>query len=124
MRKTECLTGWCAVLILLAGIAGCGAGEKSIHEYQIVITGSITPEPVEFTGSYTYENDDKLMTRDLSGSGSFSTTFQGKYLQQVRVQRALGEGLVSLSVYQDGEAIFESPSSSSNSMIIFTNEEK
>ena len=101
--------------------AGCDAGHRPVHDYQIAVNGSVLPEPVEFTGSYTYVADGQEITRDLSGAGSFSVSVESEFLRRVRVQRVLSVGVVSLVVYEDGEVIFESIPTDSAVAIVFTN---
>lgn len=99
----------------------CNAKDQQVHEYQIAVNGSVIPELVEFTGSYTYLADGQEITRDLSGAGSISLSLQSTFLKRVRVQRVLSVGVVSLVVYQDGEVIFETIPTDSAVAIVFTN---
>ncbi len=100
-------------------LVACGSGETGIHEYQIVVNGSTTPEPVNFTGSYACQQDGEERTVDISGSGTLSTSFQCGQLLHVRIQRVLGVGLVSLSVYKDGVAVFTTPPTNSVAPIVY-----
>lgn len=105
-----------AVVLLLAA---CESGGPGFDEYQIVVNGSTTPEPVNFTGSYACQQGDTERTVDISGSGTLSTSFQCEQLLHVRIQRVLGVGLVSLSVYKDGIAVYATPPTDSVAPIVY-----
>ncbi len=100
-------------------LQACEESGIRIYDYQIVINGSITPQPVQFVGSYTFELDGREATRDLSATGTASTSLQSSLLKRVRVQRLLGEGSIAMTIYQDGEVIFEAPARSSDKPIVF-----
>lgn len=108
-----------ALLAVVAG--GCSDPVARVRDYQIVVNGSTTPVAMEFTGSYTCASGNAEITRDLSGKGSFTTSFQCLYLKRVRVQLVYGTGLVSLAIYEDGKAIFESAPTDATTPIIFAN---
>lgn len=98
----------CVAVALLAG--GCGADQKlSKRNYSLVITGSVSPRPVTFSGSFQYLNNNQRVTRDLSGSGSFVASFFADELVYVRVNRTSEYGFYTLKVTRDGELEFESP---------------
>ncbi len=107
------------LIAMTLSLVACGSGETGIHEYQIVVNGSTTPEPVNFTGSYACQQEGEELTVDISGAGTLSTSFQCGQLLRVRIQRVLGVGLVSLSVYKDGVAVFTTPPTNSVAPIVY-----
>lgn len=110
----------CLVFFLVA-VSGCKDRSAQPHDYQIVVNGSTTPVPVVFTGSYVIQTNGVEHVHDLSGAGSFSTTFQGEYLTRVRLQVSSRTGLAALSVYEDGQLVFDSAPTDALTPIIFTN---
>lgn len=119
LTRKFCALGFVAVL------CACGGGEAPlVHTYTVTITGSITPAPVRYSGSYQYHVDGKRVTKDLSGAGSLTFDFEGEELAYVRVHRTSADGIISLSVFQDGETIFDSPPNSTRQPIIFTPREQ
>ena len=112
-----------ATLLAAVLLSACSSDDQKVHDYQIVVNGSSTPVPVNFTGSYTFVSNGEELTRDLSGAGSFSTSLQAGLLKRVRVQSVSGTGLVSLSVYEDGRALFESAPKDASTPIIYTAKE-
>ncbi len=96
----------CLLPLSLLLLAACGPSGPVSHDYQIVVNGSATPEPVEFTGSYACDQNGIEQIDDVSGSGTLSASFECETLLYVRIQRVLGKGLVSLTVYKDGVEVF------------------
>ncbi|MFK8029747.1 MAG: hypothetical protein AB8G18_05875 [Gammaproteobacteria bacterium] len=113
---------WGLLLVAALCLNACGSGDTQLHTYQIVVNGSTTPIPVEFTGSYACENAGSERIHDISGSGTMSASFECERLLHVRIQRVLGAGLVSLTVYKNGEAVFATPSTSSVAPIVYVPE--
>ncbi len=85
----------------------------------MVVNGSATPVPVNFTGSYACQETDGPRTVDISGSGTLTASFQCRQLLHVRIQRVLGVGLVSLTVYRDGRVVYSTPPTDSVAPIVF-----
>ncbi len=108
-------------LLLLAvfALVACGSDEPVSHDYQVVVNGSVTPDPVEFTGSYSCEQNGQEQISDVSGSGTLSASFGCDKLLYVRIQRVLGKGLVSLTVYKDGVAVFTTVPTNSVAPIVY-----
>jgi len=75
--------------------------------------------PVEFAGSYACQKGDEERITDISGTGTLSTSFQCERLLYVRIQRVLGVGLVSLTVYADGVAVYSTSPTDSVVPIVY-----
>lgn len=110
------------LFVTILGVSACGSGGTPLHTYQIVVNGSTTPTPVEFTGSYACEKAGSERIHDISGSGTTSASFECERLLHVRIQRVLGSGLVSLTVYKNGQAVFATPSTDSVAPIVYVPE--
>ncbi len=107
------------LLLAMLQLVACGSDEPVSHDYQIVVSGSATPEPVEFAGSYACEQNGQEHISDVSGSGTLSASFGCDSLLYVRIQRVLGKGLVSLTVYKDGIAVFTTVPTDSVAPIVY-----
>ncbi len=107
------------ILTIVGLLFACGQSGSEIHEFQIVVNGSTTPDPVNFTGSYACRDAGEQRTVDISGSGTLTTSFQCEQLLHVRIQRVLGVGLVSLTVYRDGQDVFSTPPTDSVAPIVY-----
>lgn len=107
-------------LLTLLLCSACGPSGPRLHAYQIVVNGSTTPVPVEFTGSYACEErDDSERIADISGEGTMSVSFECEQLLHVRIQRVLGEGLVSVTIYKDGAVVYSTTPSDSVVPIVY-----
>lgn len=109
-------------VVALLSLSACGAKGPQVHDFQIVVSGSATPVPVNFTGSYACSQNGEERIMDISGSGTLTTSFECAHLSYVRVQRVLGEGLVSLTVYKDGRAVYTTPPTDSTAPISYVPE--
>ena len=97
-------------LVALACLAGCGGGSapKTLHDYTVTVTASITPSPVAYTGNCLYVLNDKLLRLPLSGAGVQTENFSAHELKSMVINKRSGHGLMSVQVQRDGEIIFDS----------------
>lgn len=108
-----------SVLAAALVLSACGPQGPRLYTYQIVINGSTTPVPVEFTGSYACDGSTGERIYDISGEGTSSVSFECQQLLHVRIQRVLGAGLVSLTVYKDGVVVHSTTPSDSVVPIVY-----
>ncbi|MEM7081477.1 MAG: hypothetical protein AAF465_01900 [Pseudomonadota bacterium] len=103
----------------LLALTACGPSAPERHDYQIVVQGSATPVPVKFAGSYTCDNPGAEQVVDISGAGTTTHSFSCQTLRHVRIQRVIGQGLISVIVYEDGEVVFSTIPSSDDTPIVY-----
>ncbi len=110
--------GW--LLGATIALAACNpAPERPGVNYSIVISGTVSPRPVRFSGSYQFLTQGERITRDLSGSGTFVDSFFADELVYIRVNRTSEDGLYSMTVSRDGEVLFESPATGGELPLVY-----
>ncbi len=97
-------------------VSCCLAAEKSLN---VVVKGTISPQPVVFTGSFVYVKEGKEIKKELNGKGNQSEAFRGDYIKSCTVQKTSEKGEMQLVIMEDGQKIYQSPRTSTNGPIVY-----
>ena len=112
-----------AALAVAALCGGCEAPPApATPEFTIVVTGSVSPSPLPFAGTYQYDADGQTVTRDLSAERSFATTFSADSLRYVRVVAMSREGMYRLEIQRDGDLVFDSAARPASEPLLYSSE--
>ncbi len=111
-----------AALAAAVACGGCEAPPSGAPEFAIIVTGSVSPEPLPFAGTYQYDAGGETVTRDLTATGSFATSFTADSLRYVRVVATSREGTYRLEILRDGEFLFDSTARPASEPLLYGGE--
>ena len=97
----------------------CAPHAEDPSSFTISIATSRTIDQVPYGGSYQFERDGDLITRDLSGTGSRVEDFSADRLIFVRIHAASGEGLHSLTIQRGNKTLYESQAQPTDQPLLY-----